>query len=137
MERSEIFLPMFILQLVAMRIKHFMQQHIAPIASLHHFVRGRSVAGDHDLPIASLELISIGFLPYPMPNRKRSDRNVLVAIHHSWLYLVHINLVSRGVSLLQSPPPNPHIFRPSFLDVRSHILQPMRTVSLQRLFRSE
>src|SRR6266849_9128034 len=106
MERSEIFLPMFILQLVAMRIKHFMQQHIAPIASLHHFVRGRSVAGDHDLPITSLKLISIGFLPYPMPNRKRSDRNVPIAINDSRLNRMHNNLVSRGVSLLQSLPPN-------------------------------
>ena len=68
-----------------------------------------------------------------MLHRKRSNRNVLVAIHHSRPDLMHVDFVSRSVSLLQSPPPNPHIFRPSFLDVRSHILQPMRTISLQRL----
>lgn len=47
---------------------------------------------------------------------------------------MYIDLVPGSISLLQSTPPNPHIFRPSFLDVRSHVLQTTRSISLQRLF---
>src|SRR5208282_3630703 len=105
MKRTKVFLPMWVKQLVTMRIKHLMQQHIAAIASLHHFIGGRSVARNHNLPIVSLELISISFFPYSMLNRKRSDRNVLVAIDHSRPDLMHIDLVSRSIRLLQSPLP--------------------------------
>jgi hypothetical protein len=109
-----------------------MQQHIAPIASLDHFVGRRSIARNHNLPITSLKRISISVFPYSVPHRKRSHGNVFVAIHHSRPDLMHVDSVSRSVRLLQSPPPNPHILCPSLLDVRSHILQPMRTISLQR-----
>src|SRR6202453_3929451 len=133
MKHSEIFLPMRVLQLLAVRIKNFVQQQVASIASLHHFIGGRSVARKHNLPIMSLERVSISFLPNPMLDRKGGDRNIVVAIHHSWLNLMHIDFVSCSVSLLQSAPPNAHILHPSLLDVRSHILQPMRTISLERL----
>src|ERR1035441_9105033 len=137
MKGSEILLPMFFLQLLAMRIEHLMQQHIASIASLHHFIRRRSVARDHNLAVASLELVPISFLPYSMLNRKRRDRNVLVAINHSRLDFMNIHLVSGGVSLLQSALANSHIFRPCLFDVRSHALQPVWTISLQRFFPSQ
>src|SRR5260370_9441267 len=133
MKRPKILLPVLFLQLLSMRVINLVQQHIAPIASLHHFVRRRGIARYHNLPIASLELISIGLFPYPMLHRKRSHRNVFVAIPHSRPERMHVDFVSRSVRLLQSAPPNPHILFPSLLDVRSHILQPMRTISLQRL----
>ncbi len=122
MKRPKIFLPVCVLQLFPMRIENFMQQHIAPIASLHHLIRRRSITRKNNLPVVSLQRIPISLFPYPMLHLKRSNRNVRVAIHHSRLNLMHIHLVSRSVSLLQSPPPNPHILRPRLLDMRSHIL---------------
>src|ERR1039457_2521635 len=137
MKGSEILLPMFFLQLISTGIEYLVQQHIASIASLHHFIRRRSVARDHNLAVASLELVPISFLPYSMLNRKRRDRNVLVAINHSRLDFMNIHPVPGGVSLLQSAPANSHIFRPCLFDVRSHALQPVRTISLQRFFPSQ
>ena len=59
------------LQFVAMRIENLMQQHIATIAGLHHFIGRCRIAGNHNLPIPSLELISISLFPCPMLHRKR------------------------------------------------------------------
>src|SRR6266849_10749915 len=133
MESSEIFFPVWILQLVSMGIENFMQQQIALIASSHHLLRRRRIPGNHNLAIMSNEGIPISLFPNSVLNRKRSHRNIPIAINNSCLNLVHIHFVSRRVSLLQSAPPNPHILRPSLFDVRSHILQSTRTISLQSL----
>jgi hypothetical protein len=117
-----------------MRIKNLMQQNIASIASVHHFIRRRCISRNHNLPIAGRERVPIRLFPYPMLNRKRSNRNVCVAIHNSRPNLMYLDLVSSRVSLLQSPPPNLNVFRPGLLDVRSHILKPTRTISLQGFF---
>src|SRR5713101_8241716 len=116
-----------------MRVIHLMEQHIAPIASLDHFIRRRSITRNHNFSIPSLKRVAISLFPYPMLNRKRGHRNVRVAINHPSPNLMHLDLVSSCVSLLQSPLSNPHIFRPSLLEVRSHALQPTRTISLQPL----
>src|SRR5271166_5030852 len=102
MKSGEIFLPMSFFQLLAVRIKHLMQQHIASLASLHHFIGGCGISRNHNLPIASLKLISIGLFPYSMLNRKRSDRNILVAINHSRLDLMNIDLVTGSIRPLPS-----------------------------------
>ena len=114
-------------------IEDLMKQNVAPVASLHDFVRRRRVAGNHDPPVLGVEAIPERILPGAMFHRKRRHGDVFVAIHDSRLNLMHVDFVSGCVRLLEPPQAQPHIFRPGFLDVCCHALEPAWPVSFKWL----
>ena len=120
-----------------MWIENFMQQNIASIASLHHLLGRSRIPRQHNLPVPSLEHISIRLFQIPCFHRKPHHRHILIPIHHSRPNLVHRNFVSSRIQPLPAGLPHPLIFPPRLarygteLALRSHADHPASSGSFR------